>query len=213
MEHAFRFAFPEDRLRAHQRPLVELFAGCHRVLDIGSGRGVMLDLLRERGIGCEGVDLLPEAVAHSQGKGHTVHLGEATDFLRDIHERYDGMMASHVVEHLEPAAAVRLLELCYQATQPGGVLVIVTPNPRDLEVMSDVFWLDTTHRRPYPPELLSAMMETAGFVGITTRTPWGRPARRREWPSWLLHKAVLGRYYGKPETIAVGRKPDQRVPA
>jgi 2-polyprenyl-3-methyl-5-hydroxy-6-metoxy-1,4-benzoquinol methylase len=213
MQQSYRFSFPEDRLRAHQEPLADRFQGCRSVLDIGCGRGVMLDLLRERGIPAEGIDILPEAVDYCRAKGHTVHLTEATQFLAGVEGGYDGMLGSHVVEHLDFESASRLLDLCLRALRPGGVLVLVTPNPRDLEILGDVFWLDPTHRRPYPPELVASMLESSGYSGISTRTPLGRPARRRGWPSWLLHKLMLGRYYGNPETIAVGRKPDARTPA
>ena len=213
LQQAYRFSFPEDRLRAHQLPLIEHFNGCRSVLDIGCGRGVTLDVLRERGFVAEGIDIFPEAVAYCRTKGHTVHLAEATQFLEDNTRRYDGILASHIVEHMDFESAARLLDLCLRALSPGGVLVVVTPNTRDLEVLADVFWLDPTHRRPYPPELVAAMLESAGCVGVTTRTPLGGPARRRNWPAWLVHKLLLGRYFGNPETIAVGRKPDQRTPA
>jgi 2-polyprenyl-3-methyl-5-hydroxy-6-metoxy-1,4-benzoquinol methylase len=209
VQQAYGFSFPEDRLRAHQRPLAELFSGRHSVLDIGCGRGVMLDLLRDRGVGAEGIDIMPDAVTYCRGKGHTVHLAEATEFLANAVSQYDGILGSHVVEHLDFESATRLLGLCFTALRPGGVLVVVTPNPRDLSVLSDVFWLDPTHRRPYPPELVASMLKSSGYAAITIRTPLGRPSRRRDWAAWLLHKLVLGRYYGNPETIAVGRKPDQ----
>ena len=213
VQRAYRFSFPEDRLRAHQRPLAELFRGRRSVLDIGCGRGVMLDLLRERGVGAEGIDIMADAVDYCRGKGHTVHLAEASDFLSDVAARYDGILASHVLEHVDFENATHLLQLCWRALQPGGVIVLVTPNPRDLEVIGDVFWLDPTHRRPYPPELVASLLESSGYAEVTTRTPWGGPARRREWAGWLLHKLVLGRYFGNPETIAVGRKPVERTPA
>jgi 2-polyprenyl-3-methyl-5-hydroxy-6-metoxy-1,4-benzoquinol methylase len=208
VEQAYGFSFPEDRLRAHQRPLAELFNGCHSVLDIGCGRGVMLDLLRDRGIAAEGIDIMPEAVSRCRTKGHKVDLAEATHFLANVVSHYDGILGSHLLEHLNFESATRLLGLCFTALRPGGVMVVVTPNPRDLSVLSDVFWLDPTHQRPYPPALLASMLKSSGYAAITIRTPLGRPARRRDWPAWLLHKLVLGRYYGNPETIAVGRKPD-----
>lgn len=213
LRETYRFSVPEDRLRRHQSPLVALFTGCRSVLDIGSGRGVMLDLLRDAGIQGEGVDILPEAVAHSRSKGHLAEVGEATDFLADKVERYDGILCSHVIEHMEFADASNLLGLCLRALKPGGTLVVVTPNPQDIGVMGEVFWLDPTHRRPYPAPLVIAMLESSGYSDITTRAPRGRPARRREWPSWIGHKLLLGRYFGNPETIAVARKPAQRTPA
>ena len=36
----------------------------------------------------------------------------------------------------------------------GGKLVVVTPNVADLWTMTEAFWLDLTHIRPYPLPLL-----------------------------------------------------------
>ncbi|TME50896.1 MAG: class I SAM-dependent methyltransferase, partial [Chloroflexi bacterium] len=63
VQEAFRFSLPEDQLRAHQQRLVErFFSGRHAVLDIGCGRGVVLDLLKQLGVEAEGIDIMPEAV-------------------------------------------------------------------------------------------------------------------------------------------------------
>jgi 2-polyprenyl-3-methyl-5-hydroxy-6-metoxy-1,4-benzoquinol methylase len=206
MQRAFRFGVPEDRLRAHQTPLLDHFAGCRTVLDIGCGRGVFLDLLRERGIQGEGVDIMLEAVEYCRSKGHVAYAGEAGEFLTDKVDRYDGILCSHVVEHEDFERAMHLVGLCFRALTPGGILVIVTPNARDLHVLGEVFWLDPTHKRPYPPELLTSMLETAGYTKIRTAAPLAGPARRRDWPAWLAHKLVLGRYFGNPDTIAIARK-------
>lgn len=206
MQRAFRFGVPEDRLRAHQTPLLDHFAGCRTVLDIGCGRGVFLDLLRERGIQGEGVDIMPEAVEYCRSKGHVATPARRTRSSPTRSTGYDGILCSHVVEHHDFERALHLIDLCFRALTAGGILVIVTPNARDLHVLGEVFWLDPTHQRPYPPELLTSMLETAGYSKIRTAAPLAGPARRREWPAWLAHKLVLGRYFGNPDTIAVARK-------
>jgi SAM-dependent methyltransferase len=213
LQDAFRFSFPEDRLRRHQRPLVTRFRGCRGVLDVGCGRGVFLDLLRDAGIDGEGIDIMPEAVAYCRAKGHRAEVADATSFLAGKTDRYDGILCSHIIEHLDFDAAGRLLAEGLQALRNGGRLVIVTPNSRDIAIMADVFWLDPTHRRPYPPDLIHSMLTSAGFVQVEVESPLGRPGRRRDWPAWLWRKALLGPYFGNPETIAVGRKADHRLPA
>jgi SAM-dependent methyltransferase len=210
---AYRFSLPEARLQLQQRRLAQYFSGRHAVLDIGCGRGVFLDLLRERGIGGEGVDLMPDAVARCRAKGHPAELGEAVEFLGDKFERYDGILCSHVIEHLEFEPATLLLARCFRALTAGGRLVIVTPNPRDLSIIGEVFWLDPTHRRPYPAVLIESMLASTGFVAIESSAPLGRPARRREWPGWLVRKIALGSYFGNPESIVVASKPDGAPPA
>ena len=208
VQEAFRFSLPEDQLRAHQQRLVErFFSGRHAVLDIGCGRGVVLDLLKQLGVEAEGIDIMPEAVAYCRAKGHRTQIAEANAFLDAKGAQYDGIFCSHVIEHLDIADAAKLVRRAFAALRPGGIFVIVTPNPRDIEIIADVFWLDPTHRRPYPGELLQSMLAEAGFTKITIEAPRGRPSGRRNWPVWVFRKLVLGRYFGNPETIAAASKP------
>jgi 2-polyprenyl-3-methyl-5-hydroxy-6-metoxy-1,4-benzoquinol methylase len=210
---AYRFSLPESRLREQQRRLTGYFRGRHAVLDIGCGRGVFLDLLRDQGIGGAGVDVMPDAVAHCRAKGHPAEVGEAVAFLEDKLERYDGILCSHLIEHLDFEPATLLLTRCFRALIANGRLVIVTPNPRDLSIIGEVFWLDPTHRRPYPAALIESMLASAGFAAVESSAPLGRPARRREWPGWLVRKVALGSYFGNPESIVVASKPEGAPPA
>jgi hypothetical protein len=50
--------------------------------------------------------------------------------------------------------------------QPGGVLVMETPNPENPETMAQHFWIDPTHTRPVPAALLRFYLEEAGFGRI-----------------------------------------------
>ena len=204
---AFRFGGDEAALRREQRTLVHHFQGCHMVLDIGCGRGVMLDLFQEAGIGAEGVDQMPEAVMYCQAKNHRATVGDAVEFLAQRDQRYDGIFCSHVIEHLEFDRAERLVALCAKALRPNGVLVIVTPNSRDIAVMGEVFWLDPTHKRPFPGELIQAMLAAEGFVSIALRRPAVLPNRARDWPGWIVRKFALGRYFGSLNLVAVARRP------
>lgn len=207
LQDAFRFGGAEAAVRDEQRALVPYFRGCRAVLDIGCGRGIMLDLLREASIGAEGVDHMPEAVDYCIGKGHRAVVADGVDYLEGKVEQYDGIFCSHVMEHLEFGRAERLLALCSRALRPGGLLVIVTPNARDINVMGEVFWLDPTHLRPYPAMLIDAMLKREGLVTLETRTPTVRPARFMEWPGWIVRKLALGRYFGSLNLIVVARRP------
>ena len=203
----FRFGGDEALVRKEQRALLPEFMGCQAVLDIGCGRGVMLDLLRDAGIAAEGVDSMPEAVLYCQAKGHRAAVADALDFLRDKAQKYDGIFCSHVIEHLEYDRAEQLVSLCARALRPNGVLVLVTPNSRDIAVMGDVFWLDPTHRRPFPGDLIQAMLAAEGFQSIALRRPQLLPTRAREWPGWIVRKLALGRYFGSLNLIAIARRP------
>jgi SAM-dependent methyltransferase len=155
----YRFA-DRHAVAAVQRPYVRYFrsAGARRVLDIGCGRGIFLELLREAGIDAAGVDLNANAVAECQQNGFSdVEQGDAVHFLerrRREGTAYDGIFCSHVIEHMFPIEAIGLLDLCVAVLAPGGRFVLVTPNARNGRVWTETFWLDPTHVRPYPRRLI-----------------------------------------------------------
>ena len=68
-----------------------------------------------------------------------------------------------------------LLNEAHRVLEPGGLLILETPNCGNLLVASTNFHLDPTHRHPLPPLLLSFSLEQAGFGGIQTRLlhPYG----------------------------------------
>lgn len=65
---------------------------------------------------------------HPQVEAHDLRLG-----LPAKPGQYDMVYHSHVLEHLTPADAQRLIEECYRVLKPGGVLRVVVP---DLEFIA-----------------------------------------------------------------------------
>ena len=58
-----------------------LFKSASDVLDIGCGRGELLDLLREQGLQARGIDINDEMVALCRGRGLTAEKSDAIAFL------------------------------------------------------------------------------------------------------------------------------------
>ena len=141
-----------------------------KVLDIGCGRGIFLDLLSEAGMNAYGIDGSEEAIKNCKAKGHNnTECGDIFPYLEkkaEEKENFDGIFCSHLIEHLPSDLAVELICLCNRLLSPGGRLILVTPNPSNLEVLTEIFWLDPTHVRPYPRNLLTAMLEAANFETI-----------------------------------------------
>ncbi|MFH1129874.1 MAG: class I SAM-dependent methyltransferase [Pseudomonadota bacterium] len=164
----FKFADP-NQVDTIQRDYVRFFseAGARHVLDIGSGRGIFLELLRTAGIKASGLDSDAATVAKCHEKGLTdVEVGDALELLEKkiaSKSKYDGVFCSHIIEHLPGNKATRLIEASAELLAPRGRLVLVTPNVANLQVWTNVFWLDPTHQRPYPRLLLEALMKEAGL--------------------------------------------------
>lgn len=96
------------------------------VLDVGCGRGLMLNYLRELGYEPHGVEFSETAAWHAR---HALKIPVAVeDFVRAPHERdrYNAIIFWHSLEHFSnPVAAVAR---AYEALKPGGLLVVAVPN-------------------------------------------------------------------------------------
>lgn len=146
----------ERQLAAIQRKFLAHFRSGGTVLDLGAGRGVFLDLLREAGFTGRGVDLDEEMTRRSRAKGHDVVTSDALSYLRQDERSYDGILASHIIEHMPVSQQVEFIELIKARLAPGGVGIVVTPRPGSLWA-AEAFWLDTTHVRPVAYGLMEAL--------------------------------------------------------
>ncbi|MCL5292419.1 MAG: class I SAM-dependent methyltransferase [Actinobacteria bacterium] len=153
----------EASTRSFQAKYARLFNPGQTVLDIGCGQGEFLELLRDRGINPIGVDISEEALFACQKKGLEIHNADAFVFLTANPHRFDGIFASHFIEHFTPPDVLHFFELCGKSLKPGGLIIIVTPNTSDLVVITQWFWLDPTHVRPYPMELVKSLLSQSGF--------------------------------------------------
>jgi SAM-dependent methyltransferase len=204
----YEFGSSEELVRRIQSRFVDLFRDCEPVLDIGCGRGVFLELLSAAGISAVGIDHSEESISLCRLKGFKVHREEAGAFLAGNPLKFGGIFCSHVIEHMGYEEAMNFLKLCHGALHPGGTILLVTPNPEDLTIISDIFWLDPTHVRPYPTGLLQAMLRATGFQVSLAKQFLGswRMIGRRNIPSYLIKRMLLGRHYGRPNTLVLAKK-------
>jgi 2-polyprenyl-3-methyl-5-hydroxy-6-metoxy-1,4-benzoquinol methylase len=161
---AERFRGTEEYVRDTQRFYVPYFRMCRRVLDIGCGRGEFLELMRDALIPARGIDLGPEAIALCRSKGLEAELADMFAYLTGSEDgSLDGIFSAQVVEHLPPGRLPEMIHLAARKLVSGGVMVIETPNPECLAIFASHFYLDPTHQRPVPPQLLAFHLEEAGM--------------------------------------------------
>ncbi len=100
-------------------------------------------------------------------RGVDARPGDLLAALRDAEPASLGAItAFHVVEHLPYGAVAELLAQAMRTLAPRGMLILETPNPSNILVATRQFWLDPTHMRPVPSELLAFTVEAAGFAGV-----------------------------------------------
>ena len=167
------FRGSEHFIRERQRTYVDLLRGHEPVLDVGCGRGELLDLLREAGIEARGVDLDVGMVAHCREKGHRVDLAEATEYLTGQPDHGLGaIFSAHVIEHMTYETLVRFFDLGRRKLAPGGLFVAETVNPHSIPALK-TFWVDLTHEKPIFPEVALALCRLHGYEAAQVMFPNG----------------------------------------
>jgi SAM-dependent methyltransferase len=138
-------------------------------VDLGCGRGEWLEVLRASGIKPIGIDLDQGMLNACHDLGLTVERGDAIAFLSTLPSESQLVVSGfHIAEHLPFEVLQKLVAEALRVLQPGGVLILETPNPENLTVGTSSFYLDPTHVRPIPPLLLAFLPDFCGFKRVKT---------------------------------------------
>ncbi len=134
------------------------------VFDIGCGRGEWLELMREHDIPAKGVDLDEGMLEAGLSLELDMVKGDGVAFLRNAEDESAIAITSfHVVEHISFDQLQDLVSEAHRVLKPGGVLILETPNPENIRVASETFYLDPTHTKPIPSGLLSFVTQYYGY--------------------------------------------------
>lgn len=159
-------------LRKQYLPFLEDLAKNHKhslSFDIGCGRGEWLELMNEVGFSASGIDLDQSMLQDCHDRNLDVILGDGVAHLASLPDNsYALITAFHVVEHIDFSQLTALVRDAKRVLIPGGMLILETPNPENLVVGTSNFYLDPTHQRPIPLQLLSFLVEHEGFARVET---------------------------------------------
>ena len=167
LKFAEKFRGAEEYVKEHQRMYAQHFAGASEVLDIGCGRGELLQVLQEAGVSARGIDLNEDCLALCRAKNLQVEKADLFEHLMQLPENsLGGIVCAQVVEHLPPERLPDLVRLAQSKLKRGALLAMETPNPECLAIFATHFYLDPTHTRPIPPALMEFYFEEAGLGRI-----------------------------------------------
>jgi SAM-dependent methyltransferase len=165
------YAALEDRFRGARADIKKQFehylqyvGEAAPVIDLGCGRGEWLEILNEAGIAARGVDTNVVQVEFCRSRGLEVIEGDFIAYLQSLDNESAGAITGfHIIEHLSIENLVRLLNESLRVLKPGGVVIFETPNPENVLVGSNFFYLDPTHHHPLPGELMEFLLQNRGF--------------------------------------------------
>ena len=162
-----RFRGSEALISRRLQDYLPLFASCSNVLDVGCGRGELLDLFKTQGITSRGIDTNAAMVARCRDRGLDVEQADALAYLeRQPDGSLGGLTAIQVVEHLPPADLLRFLRLAYDKLRPGAPMVLETINAACWAAFFDAYIRDLTHARPLHPGTLEYDVRACGFSAV-----------------------------------------------
>jgi O-antigen chain-terminating methyltransferase len=173
------------------------------VLDIGSGRGELLSLLKQHKINAIGLDINHDMVKRSQDKGLQAVQGDALTYLQAAKPQSLGAITGfHLVEHIPFNTLLRIFKAAHRTLENDGFVIFETPNPENIIVGTHNFYMDPSHLHPLPPTLLAFALETCGFKKVEIK----RLHPDTEGSSEGLPPKIAERFYGPRDYAVIGYK-------
>jgi 2-polyprenyl-3-methyl-5-hydroxy-6-metoxy-1,4-benzoquinol methylase len=195
---------PREELLQRHKVYVDYFRNADKVVDIGCGRGELVELLEAEGIPVWGVDADPDMADYCRERGLPVTKADGVEYLAELEDdSLGGVFLARVVEHLTPDAATQLFQVCWAKLRSGGVLVVETINP-DCPAALAAFHDNPTRLRPVPAELLRFLLESQGFD--VQSTVYTAPISRESPPCVRFGDGVVGDAALYHDYALVGRK-------
>jgi 2-polyprenyl-3-methyl-5-hydroxy-6-metoxy-1,4-benzoquinol methylase len=200
-----------------------------RVLDVGCGMGIFLELVREQGGVPHGIDISPEAAEITRRLGgiDSIRVGEfeTSDLPAESVQVVTGW---NVLEHTRSPR--RWLVRAHQLLEAGGLLLVKVPNVRFSSIASRLTpalrklgvspssYLATKpplHLYGFSETSLRRLLEAASFEVLSVesariRESSGRRGRMVAAAASVMTGLTAGRAVFHPVIMAVARKPNTR---
>jgi SAM-dependent methyltransferase len=150
-------------------PLLADGAG-RRLLDVGCGTGLFLELAHQRGFECHGVDLSADSIEYARTKpwGANAYHGAPEDVPEIASGGFDVITLWSVLAHLaQPVVDFTTLR---SLLAPDGVLLVLTVNANSLYLKKTrEHWNGFTpnHLKFFSPTTLPRLLERTGFSAVT----------------------------------------------
>ena len=135
------------------------------VVDLGCGRGEWLEILEENNINYLGIDSNEVMIRECNSRNLKVKHTDALGYLKKLNDNsVDCITGFHIIEHFNSFDEVlELLQESLRVLKSGGKVIFETPNPRNILVGSNDFYIDPTHNKPLHPLTMKFFLKEIGF--------------------------------------------------
>jgi 2-polyprenyl-3-methyl-5-hydroxy-6-metoxy-1,4-benzoquinol methylase len=167
-----RFRGDENEVKEKLKKYLPIFSHSDHILDIGCGRGEFIELLQELGKRAEGIDISESMLQAAVEKGLPCSKSDALDFLQQQPgDSRGGIFSAQVIEHLESDYLRDLVVEAFRVLHENSPIVLETVNPLSIFALSNIYFLDITHRKPLHPEFMRYLLESTGFSEVNIIYP------------------------------------------
>jgi SAM-dependent methyltransferase len=163
-----------------------------RLLELGCGVGVFVQLAKSRGFDAFGIDSSPAAVAVGREQLGVNLVRERIETAAVDPRSVDIVVAHHVLEHLtEPEEVLRRVR---EWLRPGGWVLVGVPNfASPIARWSGQCWaglVPTQHLWHFTPPALQRLIARSGFGRMLWRTRMlvCRPTSASDWMKWGIRR-------------------------
>tara|TARA_B100001175_G_scaffold314057_1_gene322705 strand:+ start:204 stop:998 length:795 start_codon:yes stop_codon:yes gene_type:complete len=149
-----------------------LYPGKGNLLDIGCGAGFFLNIAKERGWNCHGMEILPEYIKYAQEKFalKNIRLESLDEPISYNANNFDVITLWDLIEHLRNP--LNSLKKIHRMMKPGGLLVMWTPNVKNAIFLKErwVGYKILQHFYFFSGDSLKNMLEKTGFKIVSLQT-------------------------------------------
>jgi predicted TPR repeat methyltransferase len=147
-------------------PLISSFSKETPILELGCGRGYMLEYLRNKGFSnLKGIDISEEQISLARKKGFDVDIADANEFLQKNNNQFKIIIALDFVEHFYREELLTLFQGIYDSLKEGGLFFFHTPNGQTILTL-DLVYGDLTHLTILTPNSAQQILRAVGFNNI-----------------------------------------------
>ena len=170
---------PRDEVKHERMATAELLRDAAPVLDLGCGRGELVEALTELGVDATGVEADGQLAAVASEHGVAVVVENPLAVLAAADDASLGAVtALELVERLTGQELVELVALAAEKVRGGGLVLVEAGNPESLLTLTRRLPLEPAHAHAVHPAYLTFLFREAGFADV--RVEWRSPANDEE---------------------------------
>jgi 2-polyprenyl-3-methyl-5-hydroxy-6-metoxy-1,4-benzoquinol methylase len=132
-----------------------------KVIEVGSGKGGMIDIMNEAGMVAEGLEYSEDSVSFARNSKVSVIQGYLNDLGSEFDSKYDGFISLNFIEHQPDTKS--FIQSLSKITKPGAVGYITAPNVNYLLETNTLYEFVADHLIYFTEETMRRAFEINGF--------------------------------------------------